>query len=63
LHQLRQPEVQNLHPPVLGDEQVLRLQIAMHDPLLVRRRQPICHLHGIIDSFAQPDSTTLDLFP
>ena len=37
LHRLRQPEVQHLHGAVLADFDVGRLQIAMDDPLLVRR--------------------------
>jgi hypothetical protein len=44
-HQLRQPEVQNLHPPVRRHEQVLRLQVPVHDPLRVRRVQTSRPLH------------------
>ena len=33
--QLRDPEVEDLHQTVLGEEQVLRLQVAMDDAFLV----------------------------
>ena len=41
LEQLGQAEVQNLDAAVGGDEEVLRLQVAMDDALLVRRRQAV----------------------
>jgi hypothetical protein len=41
----RQPEVQHPHPPVLPDQHVLRLKIAVHQPRRVRRRQPAPRLH------------------
>ncbi len=49
MRELREAEVQDLHAPVPGDEQVLGLQIAMHDPLLVRRRQAMRNLQRIVD--------------
>ncbi len=41
---LRQAEVQELHPPVRRHEQVLRLHVPVHDPLRVRRLQPVRRL-------------------
>ena len=41
---MREPEVENLHPSVTGDEQILRLQIAMDDPALVGGGEPSCDL-------------------
>ena len=35
--ELGQSEVENLHPPVFGQEDVFRLQVAMHDSGIVRR--------------------------
>jgi hypothetical protein len=35
--ELREPEVQNLHAAVVGQKQILRLEVAVHDPLTVRR--------------------------
>ncbi len=37
--ELRQPEIQDLHPSVRGDEDVLRLQVAMNHALAIRRCQ------------------------
>ena len=35
-------EVENLHAPVARDHHVLRLEIAVHDPLRVRRGEAAC---------------------
>src|SRR5204863_3813060 len=34
--QFRQPKIKNLEPPAAGDEKILRLQISVDNPLLVR---------------------------
>ena len=52
LRELGEPEVENLHAAISGDEDVLRLQIAMNDPLLVRRRQTTRDLHRILNRLA-----------
>jgi hypothetical protein len=38
LHQFREAEVQNFDPAVLGNEQVLRLEVPMDDAFVVRCR-------------------------
>jgi hypothetical protein len=43
---LRQPEVENLGVPALGDEEVSGLDIAMHDALGVSRVQCVGNLDG-----------------
>ena len=50
--QLGQAEVQNLHSTIAGDEQIFRLQVAMHDALLVRRRQSPRHLQPVFNRLA-----------
>ncbi|HEV8702079.1 MAG TPA: hypothetical protein VGV60_12470 [Candidatus Polarisedimenticolia bacterium] len=50
--QLRQAEIEDLDPAVARDEQVLRLQVAVDDPLLVSRRQPLGDLPGIVQRLA-----------
>ena len=50
--QLRQSEVEDLDAVVRRDEQVLGLEIAMDDPLLVRRREPARDGDGIVDRLA-----------
>src|SRR5215510_6506446 len=50
--QLCQPEVENLDASVFGDEEVLWLQVAMHDSLIVRGGQTARNLQGIIDHTA-----------
>jgi hypothetical protein len=42
-------EVEDLHPPVRRDEQVLRLEVAVDDALVVRRRQAARHLGRVLD--------------
>ena len=49
MRQLGQPEVEDLDAAISGDEEVLGLQIPMHDPLFVRRGQPVSHLERVID--------------
>ena len=48
----RQAEVENLHLPVVEQEDVLRLEIAMDDALAVRRGEAARDLHGDIDGLA-----------
>jgi hypothetical protein len=43
---LRQTEVENLGMSALGDENVRRLDVAMHNPFSVRRLQRIRHLNA-----------------
>ena len=48
-HQLGDAEVENLDPPVLGDEQILRLHVPVNDVLVVRRRETFRDLTRIVD--------------
>ncbi len=50
--QFRQTKIQNLHPLVVGDEQIFRLQVAMNDSLFVRCRQSPRHLQPILNRLA-----------
>src|SRR4029077_7134277 len=52
LNELCQAEVENLYSSIFGQEQVLGLQVAMDNALLVRRRQPARRLDGVIDRLA-----------
>ncbi len=52
LHCLGQAEVQNLHMTIAGDEDVVGLQVAMRDVLLVRCSQAVCNLNRVIDRLA-----------
>ena len=49
LLQLRDSEIEDLEPPALGDEEVLRLQIAVDDARFVRRGQTVRQLHGEVE--------------
>ena len=55
LRQLREAEVQDLDPAVVGHEQVLGLQVPVDDPLLVRRRQPVRDLDRVVRGLAHRD--------
>ena len=50
--QLRETEVEDLDAPVLRQEQVLGLQVAVDDPLLVRRGEAPRDLHRVVDRLA-----------
>jgi len=47
--QFRQPEVEDLDPSVSSDEQIGRFDVAVRDPLLVRRGQAAGDLNGVVD--------------
>src|SRR5262249_41077098 len=49
VRELGQTEVEDLDPPVSRDEQVLGLQIAMDDPLLVRGGEALRDLDRVVD--------------
>src|SRR5581483_6602745 len=50
--QLRQAEVENLQAAIARDEDVLRFQIAMHDPFLVRGGESVRDLSRVFDRLA-----------
>jgi hypothetical protein len=52
LDQLGEAEVENLHVPRRRHEHVVRLQVAMDDPLFMRGRQTASHLDGAVDGLA-----------
>src|SRR2546425_176222 len=56
LCQLGQSEIENLHSTVFGDKDVLRFQVAMNNPFLVRGRESTCDLQGVINGFALRES-------
>jgi hypothetical protein len=53
--QLREPEVQDLHVVAREDHQVLGLEIAVRDPLRVRRGQPARDLDRVLDGLPRWD--------
>src|SRR5271167_1789107 len=52
LSKLRQPEVQDLHPPIFCEEKILRLEVAMNDPFFMSRGQSMRNLQGAVQSLA-----------
>ncbi len=52
MDELRQSEIQDLHPVVVGDEEVFRLEIAMNNPFFVGRSQPVCDLEREVDGLS-----------
>jgi len=57
LREFGQTEIQDLHPPVLRHEDVLGLQVAVHDPLLVRRSQTRSDLQGMAKRLSRGESS------
>src|SRR5262245_23537032 len=58
---LSQPEVEDFHATVLGDEQVLRLQVAMHHALLVRGGKSLRNLQSVLDRPSKRRRTMAEL--
>ncbi len=61
--ELRNPEIQNLQersPLALGDEQVLRLQVAMNDARFVSGRDAVAGLQGEVHQLRGVDRPTSD---
>ena len=58
LRELGEAEVQDLDAAVLGDEEVLGLQISMDDPLLVRRSEAVGDLDRVVDRLALGQSAS-----
>ena len=58
--ELRQSEVEDLGQPAPGDEQVLRLEVPVDDPLLVGHRQTPGDLHAVIRSLGRIGSAPRD---
>ena len=52
-HQFCQAEVQNLDSTIVGKEQILRFQIAMHNTFVMGRRQAMRELDGVVYRFAR----------
>ena len=55
LRQLCQPEVQNLYSPILREEKILRLEVAMNDAFLVGCGQTMRDVQGVVQSFPHCD--------
>ena len=56
LRQLGETEVEDLDAAVARHEQVLGLQVAVHDPLLVRGGEPVRDLDRVVDGLARRES-------
>ena len=52
LRQLGQAEVEDLHAAVVGDEEVLGLEVAMDDAVVVRGGEAVGDLDGVVDGLA-----------
>ena len=49
LRQLRKTEIENLHPSIGGDENVLRLQVAVNNSSFMRCGQSASDVHSVLD--------------
>ena len=56
----RQPEVEDLHPAVGGEEDVVGLEVAVDDPRPVRRRQAVGDGCADLRRLAPAERTTLE---
>src|SRR5439155_9011894 len=61
--ELRQAEVENLQPVVGGKEQVLRLEIAVDNSLLVSRCQSASHLDTVVHRLARGKGARAQALP
>src|SRR5690606_17795798 len=53
-------EVEDLHDPVIGDEQVCRLDVAVDDAGCVRLAQALGHLPGDLEALAHVERSTIE---
>ena len=53
VRELGEAEVEDLHAAVVGDEDVLGLQVPVDDPLLVRGREAVDDLERVVDRLAR----------
>lgn len=60
IHQLRQAEIENLHRPISGDEDVFGLQVAMDDSASVRGGKTVHDLVCQLDDLPHRQPTQLD---
>jgi hypothetical protein len=60
---LRQPEVEDLRASVPGDEDILRLEVAVNDALLVSGRQPLGDPAGELEGAAQRQRSRCEAGP
>ena len=58
--ELRQPEVEHLHQPMLSYHHIAGLQVSVNDPCLVRRYQRIGNLHRVLERLIQPPAMSRD---
>ena len=63
IRKLCEAEVQNLDAAVGHDQQVLGLQVPVHDPLLVRGLEAAGDLYGVFHSLAHGKSAGVQLIP
>ena len=57
---IRQAEVENLHPPVIRDEQVAGLDVAMHHAARVRRREAARDLPRVLGGLPRGKGAALE---
>jgi hypothetical protein len=50
---LCQTEVEDFHPAIFGDEDVVRLQVAVHDSFVVGGGESVGHLNPVVDRFPE----------
>ena len=57
--ELRETEVEQLHPPVRPDDDVRGRDVAVEDPLLVRRLEAVEHLDADVEALVQGEAPLL----
>ena len=62
-HAVKILQVQNLYAAVFGDEQVLRVEVTMHDALFVSCRKSIGNLNAVVDRLAYRHQAVRQLLP
>ena len=60
--EFRQTKIQNLHPPVFGDEKIVGLEVAMNDALAVSGGQAVRDLQRVVRGFTHGQRNAVHLF-
>ena len=60
--ELRQSEIEDLHPPVFCEEDVFRFEIAMNDSGIVGSAEAACNLDAQVERLTQPQRAFAQAF-
>ena len=58
--EFRQTEIENLDATIAADEQIVGLEVAVHDPFVVGSREALGDLYGVVDDLARRQESAVE---